>query len=34
VRNEANSSDDAKQVYPGLGIIENSSTLETAQNGT
>jgi leucyl-tRNA synthetase len=29
VRNEANSSDDAKQVYPGLGIIENSSTLET-----
>ncbi|KAG7615156.1 Methionyl/Valyl/Leucyl/Isoleucyl-tRNA synthetase anticodon-binding [Arabidopsis thaliana x Arabidopsis arenosa] len=29
VRNEANSSDDAKQVYPGLGIIENSSSLET-----
>ncbi|EOA19900.1 hypothetical protein CARUB_v10000148mg [Capsella rubella] len=29
VKNEANSSDDAKQVYPGLGIIENSSSLET-----
>ncbi|CAL9232982.1 unnamed protein product [Arabidopsis halleri] len=29
VKNEANSSDDAKQVYPGLGIIENSSSSET-----
>lgn len=29
VKNEANSSDDAKQVYPGLGIIENSSSLDT-----
>ncbi|KFK30967.1 hypothetical protein AALP_AA6G050800 [Arabis alpina] len=29
VTNEAASSDDAKQVYPGVGIIENSSSLET-----
>ncbi|KAG7552949.1 Leucine-tRNA ligase [Arabidopsis thaliana x Arabidopsis arenosa] len=29
VKNEANSSADAKQVYPGLGIIENSSSSET-----
>ncbi|KAG7557606.1 Aminoacyl-tRNA synthetase class Ia [Arabidopsis suecica] len=29
VKNEADSSDDAKQVYPGLGIIENSSSSET-----
>ncbi|CAH8273151.1 unnamed protein product [Arabidopsis lyrata] len=29
VKNEANLSDDAKQVYPGLGIIENSSSSET-----
>ncbi|KAL1211088.1 Leucine--tRNA ligase, chloroplastic/mitochondrial [Cardamine amara subsp. amara] len=28
VKNEANTSDDAKQVYPGLGIVENSSSLE------
>ncbi|CAA7054344.1 unnamed protein product [Microthlaspi erraticum] len=30
VRNEANSSEeDTKQVYPGVGIIENSSSVET-----
>lgn len=29
VTNEASSSDDAKQVYPGVGIIENSSSVET-----
>ncbi|XP_010496176.1 PREDICTED: leucine--tRNA ligase, chloroplastic/mitochondrial isoform X1 [Camelina sativa] len=29
VKNEAASCDDAKQVYPGLGMIENSSSLET-----
>ncbi|VVB07780.1 unnamed protein product [Arabis nemorensis] len=29
VTNEADSCDDAKQVFPGLGIIENSSSLET-----
>ncbi|KAJ4905737.1 tRNA synthetase class I family protein [Raphanus sativus] len=29
VRNEASSSDDAKQVYAGVGVIENSSSVET-----